>query len=247
MIKIFISHSSEDNDFADKLHKILAYEWLLDVWIDLKDIIGGERYWSDSVELALNECSVMLLIVSPQSMLSPHVKDEWTYFLDRQKRIIPIIYKRDKVSLPFRLHQTQYIDFSTLEFDTALSKLRKSLESFEVKFTSPSITLNHKKTGNLFWLCHDLLELHHWLLGNVEKEWLDVGFRQSYHHAKQLQLAPSVQEQIRQLMNDASQVNSEQWKIPDVRHKFAHDVKIFFNLVAQIAQRFDPDFETGPG
>ena len=52
MPKIFISHSSKDNDFAAKLADALR-EHGAEVWIDLADIPAGMK-WSKAIQLEMH-------------------------------------------------------------------------------------------------------------------------------------------------------------------------------------------------
>jgi hypothetical protein len=80
-----------------------------------------------------------------------------------------VIWKQ--TDLPYDLDDIQYVDFSTQEYEIALDQLKKELLKQGVKFNEVSVPIiNKEKTGNLFWLCHDLNELYYWLLGNVEKQ-----------------------------------------------------------------------------
>src|SRR5690242_6669005 len=94
MTKIFISYSRKDVNFTKKLADSLSH-YGFDVWIDLEDINAGSK-WSDAIQQGLDETAVMLVIISPDSMASENVKDEWQYFLDLKKPVIPILLRSAK-------------------------------------------------------------------------------------------------------------------------------------------------------
>ncbi|MBN8637125.1 MAG: toll/interleukin-1 receptor domain-containing protein, partial [Anaerolineae bacterium] len=119
MPKIFISHSSQDNDFAAKLADALR-ERGAEVWIDLADIPAGMK-WSKAIQQGLDWGELMLLIVTSDSMASENVADEWEYYHQKKKPIIPVW--RTPAEMPFQLHRLQYVDFHERDFDSALSKL----------------------------------------------------------------------------------------------------------------------------
>jgi len=72
--KIFFSYAREDSDFALKLAKALRAAGA-DLWIDQLDIPAGRR-WDRAVEEALEACSRMLVVLSPEAVDSPNVMDE---------------------------------------------------------------------------------------------------------------------------------------------------------------------------
>jgi hypothetical protein len=123
MAHIFISYSREDKTFAyrlaadlDRLHG--------DVWIDREDIHAAEK-WADAINRGLNECPVMILILTPASMASDNVSDEWQYFRHRNKPIIPVLLK--PTDIHFQLASLQYIDFYAQDYDTAFEQLHSEL------------------------------------------------------------------------------------------------------------------------
>jgi hypothetical protein len=58
-------------------------------------------------------------------MSSTNVEDEWQYYLDQQKPVIPIFYRPAKVH--FQLSRIQYINFQKHEYDDALRQLHSEL------------------------------------------------------------------------------------------------------------------------
>ncbi|MCB9453475.1 MAG: TIR domain-containing protein [Anaerolineaceae bacterium] len=123
MPQIFISYSRQDARFATQLAEALSQSGL-EVWIDLQDIHAGSR-WSDSIQQGLDGSDAMVLIVSPGSMASENVSDEWQYFLDHKKPIVPVLHKPAKIH--FQLNRIQYIDFASQTFETALEQLQDEL------------------------------------------------------------------------------------------------------------------------
>jgi hypothetical protein len=124
MKRIFISYSRLDRDFARRLAKSLA-ELGADVWIDYEDIAAG-RKWSSAIQEGLDTSDGLLVVISPDSMASSNVEDEWQYFLDSGKPVIPILYKAAKFH--FQLHRLQYIDFSNQRFGDSFGKLLDELK-----------------------------------------------------------------------------------------------------------------------
>lgn len=118
----FFSYSREDSEFALRLAEELKSAGAK-VWIDQLDIEPGLR-WDEAVDDALNDCPRMLVILSPISLKSENVRDEVSFALGKQKRVIPILYR--ECEIPFRLARLQHIDFRT-DYGRGLRLLLKAL------------------------------------------------------------------------------------------------------------------------
>ena len=118
-LSVFISYSREDANFAWDVALTLR-ELGIDVWIDQLDIAPGE-HWDRAIHAALKNCTHMLVVHSAASFTSNNVWDEWSYFLNRRKPVIPLLI--ESVELPFRLERVQYIDFVRLPFKRAVDQL----------------------------------------------------------------------------------------------------------------------------
>jgi WD40 repeat protein len=124
MPKVFVSYSRKDEEFARRLATDLD-RMGADLWIDTDDIPPGVN-WSTAVQQGLDACEVLVLIVSPDSIESKNVEDEWQYFRDEGKLIVPVIW-RLVPKLHFQLRRIQHVDFAAQEYDLALSQLRTRL------------------------------------------------------------------------------------------------------------------------
>ena len=124
MTKLFISHSSKDNEFALKLAEQLI-EKGFEVWIDKSDIRAGKIWW-DEVQRGLDEGDAMILVISQDAMDLRNVADEWGYYLDEEKPIVPVHWLPAKVH--FRLRGLQYVNFRDAEFAGAFEHLCSELE-----------------------------------------------------------------------------------------------------------------------
>ncbi|MCD4685803.1 MAG: SUMF1/EgtB/PvdO family nonheme iron enzyme [Anaerolineae bacterium] len=123
MARIFISYSRTDHAFARRLAADLSTLGA-DVWIDVADIPAGMK-WSSAIHDGLRSCEAMLVIVSPDSMASQNVEDEWQYFKDQGKPLIPVLLR--PADMHFQLHRMQYIDFHEQEYASALAQLHSEL------------------------------------------------------------------------------------------------------------------------
>ena len=83
MARLFISYSRNDEEFARQLATSLS-EMGADVWIDIEDIPAGMK-WSRAIQEGLDSGQLLIVIISPDSMDSRNVEDEWQYYLDNNK------------------------------------------------------------------------------------------------------------------------------------------------------------------
>lgn len=123
---IFVSYSHKDEQFAKKLTTHLKAHHF-NIWLDVFEIRAGSS-WARQIGQALDDCNLMLLILSPESLVSENVEDEWNYYLDKKKPIIPIMYRA--CDIPYRLFKLQYIDFVNLPYGSALTQLIANLNLF---------------------------------------------------------------------------------------------------------------------
>jgi hypothetical protein len=151
--KVFISYSRKDQDFAKQLAKSLLQVGF-GVWLDIEDIPAGVK-WSTAIQNALQTSEAMLVILSPDSMSSVNVEDEWQYFLDRGKTIIPILWRPCEIH--FQLSRLQYIDFAhhnfANSFDRLIAELGRSninLQPKPSKSVANSTGTNSEKLRILF-------------------------------------------------------------------------------------------------
>lgn len=105
--KIFISYASKDREYVQKLTDELK-KIGVDIWID-SDIPTGTS-WADGIQNALNDCDMMLLIVTDASMDSDYVTHEWSYFMGRGKPMYPFVLGRE---MPNKVHpRLEHFQFS---------------------------------------------------------------------------------------------------------------------------------------
>ena len=120
--QVFISHSSKDDGFVNKLLPKLKAKGI-NLWVDHENIQPGQD-WDTAIEDALKTSKSMVLVVSTHSIASDSVKREWSFFLEEQKPIFPI--EIEACELPVRLRLHQKIDFTT-DIKNNTSKLAEAL------------------------------------------------------------------------------------------------------------------------
>lgn len=144
MPRIFISYSRKDEAFGRRLATSLS-QMGADVWIDLEDIPVGMK-WSSAIQEGLDTANILIVIISPDSMASRNVEDEWQYYLDNRKPVIPILLRPAKIH--FQLSRIQYIDFQRQEYDLALRQLYAELSRKGVHLT-PTMPMPSPATAYL--------------------------------------------------------------------------------------------------
>lgn len=127
--RIFISYSRCDQAFATRLAAHLK-ENHFNVWLDVFEIQAGKS-WARQIGEGLDSSRLMLLVLSPDSLESGNVEDEWNYFLDKHKPIVPILYR--PCEIPYRLFKLQYLDFTSISYGSALAQLIANLNMYHLE------------------------------------------------------------------------------------------------------------------
>jgi serine/threonine protein kinase len=105
--RVFISYATKDKDYVHRLANELR-RLNIDIWID-QDIEKGSD-WGDSIENALKETDIMLLILSEASVISEYVIHEWSFFMGLGKPIYPfILHSSPPKDIHSRLQRLQHI------------------------------------------------------------------------------------------------------------------------------------------
>jgi len=90
-MKVFISHSQEDEVLARRIADVLKKEGL-DVWDD-REIFPGDN-WAEKVATALNESNAMVVLLTADALKSRWVQHDISFALSEiryKKRLIPVI------------------------------------------------------------------------------------------------------------------------------------------------------------
>jgi len=118
MSQVFISYSYKDREYAHKLAGELKRQGI-DPWIDTR--IGHEGQWPEANQKALDACSTLIVIMSPDSHDSEWVQKEVRYASQKKKTILPILLEGSAWD---SFGSTQYVDVrdgelpSNLYFET---------------------------------------------------------------------------------------------------------------------------------
>lgn len=115
MSDVFLSYSSKDREQALALaHRLQSAGF--DVWID-KNAIHGATNWSTEIVRALDECRLVILLISEASMASKNCAKEVTIAAEADKRILPVELQHIQYPEAFRYHLAgiQRVSFADTE------------------------------------------------------------------------------------------------------------------------------------
>ncbi len=122
---IFISYARVDTPFVDRLVEDLHAVGMT-TWVDRSQLEGGQS-WLRVITEAIDACSTMLVVLSPNAVQSDYVESEYLHAHKQKKRIIPIKYHACKV--PILLARLQIIDFQITSYEKGMLQLIKALFS----------------------------------------------------------------------------------------------------------------------
>ncbi len=88
----FVCYNRADELFAVDLAEQIKGRGL-PCWIDMIDVpLQGAMDWNESIQQALDECGVMLLVLSPEMVASDSSRAELNYFLRQGKIVLPLLH-----------------------------------------------------------------------------------------------------------------------------------------------------------
>lgn len=105
-MRVFISHSDSDSDFADRLADRLE-QGGLSVWRD-EAVLPGDNL-AKMVAEALEQSNAMIVLISPDAMKSKWVRNEINYALTSPRfegRLVPIEVRKTQ-NIPWILRRFQ--------------------------------------------------------------------------------------------------------------------------------------------
>ncbi len=128
--EVFISYSSRDQQIADELVSVIESNGA-SCWIAHRDIIPGAD-WAESINTALDNCKIFVLVFSKHSSASVQVAKEITIAVSGNKKIIP--YKIDETPLEgamrYNLCDTHWFDASNSSGTECMTELSKLVVSY---------------------------------------------------------------------------------------------------------------------
>ncbi|MBN1220722.1 MAG: SUMF1/EgtB/PvdO family nonheme iron enzyme [Anaerolineae bacterium] len=185
--QVFLAYSRRDLEFVQTLAADLERGGFAPWW-DLSKLQGGQN-WVRQITAALDESRHCLVVLSPDSVKSDWVLEEYTYARQIGVDIIPLLYRECR--LPLGLNTLHYFDFCRNEYAPTLSQLLLRLQPPEqrrppaplvppswVEATSPIWTKRHPAEPDMvlipageFWLGSDRRQLEK--AGVAWEDWME--------------------------------------------------------------------------
>src|SRR5215469_14169381 len=114
MPSVFLSHSSRDKEFVRKLAAHLEQDGDIRVWLDERSIAPGANIVSEIADGL--DSDFVLLILSPDSVDSAWVKEEWSdafweQTINRRIKLAGVLYR--DCQIPRLLRNKKYFDLRT--------------------------------------------------------------------------------------------------------------------------------------
>jgi TIR domain len=109
-LKVFISYSRKDEDFAQELLaglEIMGFE----PYLDKHDITAGED-WEARLGRLIEAADTVVFVISPDAVASERCAWEVERTVNLKKRLLPIVWRRvEEAQVPPRLKQLDYLFF----------------------------------------------------------------------------------------------------------------------------------------
>ncbi len=123
---VFICYAMSDGVFALNLALALRDAGIRAFLDELE--ADDSMDWGDTVNQALRDCAVLVMILSPDSVEDAEVQGEYTYFMNSGKIIIPVMAEScDNSQLETLIEPIDFV----LDYDLALTELKRLLTGSE--------------------------------------------------------------------------------------------------------------------
>ena len=125
---VFISYSSNDQDRVVKLADKLRSAGV-SIWVD-ESGIGAATLWSQEIAEAINECKVLVLMVTSKSVASENVVKEVSLAAEQRKKILPVILEPTEIpkSLQYHLAGIQHLDVGGMAVSESAEEVLPALQ-----------------------------------------------------------------------------------------------------------------------
>ena len=150
--EVFISYSRDDKALVLPFVKQISKAVKRDCWMDMKGIESGVEF-EEVIMKAIDECQIVLFMLSDSSLKSQWTKREVYYAESQQKRIVPVLVNGDKLRGWFQFHfgNVDYINIRSKEHkEKLINNLRDWLgvEEEERKAAEESKKVDHESSAN---------------------------------------------------------------------------------------------------
>lgn len=128
-LRVFISYSRKDEDFAQELLAGLVLAGF-EPYLDKHGIAAGED-WEARLGRLIEAADTVVFVISPDSVASERCAWEVDSTVTLKKRLLPIVWRRvEETQVPLRLKQPNYIYFDRpLKFVPSLTELASALRT----------------------------------------------------------------------------------------------------------------------
>lgn len=116
---IFISYHRSDAEIARRIRDDLTLRGA-STWMDEFDVPPG-AYWPDEIDKGLEACEMVIGLLSPESIASRNVKNEWDWALFNNRRLVLVLIR--SCTVPHRYISLNWIDATQVGIDAALESL----------------------------------------------------------------------------------------------------------------------------
>lgn len=117
---VFLSYHSGDSEWVGRLKERLVSRGVR-VWLDSEQIRPGDRY-PGTLAAAINNVTTVVVVLSPGSVASPWVEEEFTLALAKRRRVIAALI--DEAEPPGFLQGRTWVDFrDPAAFDASFAQL----------------------------------------------------------------------------------------------------------------------------
>jgi len=117
---VFLSYHSADGEWVAQLKTRLVSQGIR-VWLDSEQIRPGDRF-PGALARAIGQVECVVVVLSPGSIASPWVEEEYSLALARERRVIAVLI--EDVEPPGFLHGRTWVDFrDEVAFDASLEHL----------------------------------------------------------------------------------------------------------------------------
>ena len=129
MANVFISYAREDVEFVRRLHEALENHDR-EIWVDWEGI-PPRAEWLAEIRDAIDSAESFVFVISPDSVVSQICTEELQHAVERNKRIVPIVWREVKTeSVEDALAKLNWIFFrDTDQFDTSFEQLLTALDT----------------------------------------------------------------------------------------------------------------------
>ena len=117
---VFLSYHSGDGEWVARLKTRLVSHGIR-VWLDSEQIRPGDRF-PGALARAIDQVHCVVVVLSPGSVASPWVEEEYSLALARGRRVVAVLI--EDVEPPGFLHGRTWVDFrDEAAFDAGLEQL----------------------------------------------------------------------------------------------------------------------------